>query len=135
MHTFRLTIASLSILSLLGCSTAYQAHLRGVGDRPGLDENITHCLASVGLEDESRQRPSAEFIAEDSELKSIWSTPGCKASVRRKAGQWYVIFVPGGSFDAAEAAEVLSDGFARCIELHLAGVTVQVDSKPFLDLR
>ena len=131
VHCFRLVVASVSVLPLVGCSTAYHARLRSVGDPADLDENITHCLASVGLEYRGVYEPTSIWSTPP---RSFPSTPGSTALVQRQGEHWSVIFVPtagGGS----EAAEVLSDGFARCIELHVPGVPVQVQSKLFFDLR
>lgn len=129
----------------LACTTAYHARQPQAtsADRAPTDEDVAHCLQSIGLLDDSTEEWNARFISEDPELVAIWTTPrrsfwsttpGCTAAVRSESGAWHVVFVPF-SGSTSGAAQALSEAFEHCVELHAPDAEIEVNSEKFLDLR
>jgi hypothetical protein len=109
---------------LLGCSTTYEAELRGQPAEASLsDTPIVHCLRSLGFDDRSSELvPSAQ--AKSPTLVAVWvttvgnqgwltQTPHATAFVHHSEDRWRV------HFDAGQyESHYFADAFSRCISRH-----------------
>lgn len=115
----------------LGCTVYHTRHPLG-GGAVGEADQVAHCLASAGLEDWSDREPHAGNIAADPTLVAVWAGPELRTytaslvAVRRDRRGWHLMFLPRLS---AAAAQVHAEAFARCVELHSPGTTVEVESE------
>ena len=143
MRRSELTTALAVAVSLLGCTTAYQAQFpRQSNEMSPADASINHCLASLGFEDRSEESMNPESISAEPELVSVWSPPRgsnwspppyATATVRRHPDRWTVSFVPSNG--QGPEADYFSGAFSRCIFLHEPDTAVGVTSERFIDLR
>ena len=89
-------------------------------------------------------RPTQDSFAEEPELVSVWrspppssiwsTSPGAVAWVDREGGGYSIKFVPD-SGSTSVSAQMFSDAIQACMELHLPGSKVEVDSELYLDMR
>jgi hypothetical protein len=128
-------VLALIAASATACTTAYHAReLSVVSDSAAAREVIAHCLQSIGLEEISGNGPGSDPMWKTPD-RSFWSTtPGCLATVRLQSSHWNVDFVPG-SGSISDGAEVLSNAFKDCVEMHAPGTAIHVEPERFLDLR
>jgi hypothetical protein len=100
-------------------------------------------MTSLGLENLSSEQPYLQFLEEEPDLASVWSTPersmwsstpSAVVWVRRKGAEWQVAFIPNPS-GGDGAADLLSNGFSRCIAQHEPSLQVETQSHRSLDFR